>query len=401
MRLWCTPLDEFIKTAWYTIQKFIRQIKHQYKFVVVGMASKGDSLLSPSRNYSLFHGNLQPDNVSTPLSGVSSTTFNDGTSATHGLLLEPPAVSRIHGYSDMAGFSDLPPVYTDSGFHSLPSILINSATSDEGDNKDDSRCANCNSTFVPRKRPVVGVRRYSLKSLQMDHLPMASKGNFICSDCNRCVTQLQTSTFMCGLPVPEASTVPSPSTPPPELQSQPDVSVDEASLLFNEHNYYTSGRKSNPLKGSPTRTVRGQAKRTFSSPLMRTPKRRKPQVKPGPVHKRVDFKEKVISLIRQSKYEAALRTMYRAPNREVKKAFQRLFAAEIASELKDFLKIPKAKTAFCNDFKQEKVSEFNWTKEIQSVRQYIPLTVTAATAILPNAKQVARQVVTGRKGRKQ
>ena len=368
------------------------------------MASKDDSTLSPSRNYSLFHGNLQPYDVSTPLSAVSNPTFHDGASTRHGVLLEPPAVSRVHGCSEMAGCSNLPPVFTDSGFDSLPSVLID--TSDQEAERNDSRCANCDCKFKQKKKPNVGLRRYSLQYLQINHLPLATRGNFICPDCRKRVVQLQTCNFKYGVPIPKTSTAPSAAATSPEVKGQPDVSIDEASLLDHEHNYYKSAKKpfakTEQVNASPTRSVRGQAKRTFSSPLWRTPKRRKPhQVKPGPVHKRVDFKEKVIALIAQSKYEAALRTMYRAPNRAVKKAFQSFFAAEIASELKEFLKIPKAKTAFCNDFRQEKVSEFNWTKEIHSVRQFIPLTVTAATALLPNSKQVARQVVTGRKGRKQ
>ena len=47
----------------------------------------------------------------------------------------------------------------------------------------DTQCCNCSRTFKRKKKPNNGVRRYSLKSLNLENTRLATKGNFVCHLC--------------------------------------------------------------------------------------------------------------------------------------------------------------------------------------------------------------------------
>ena len=47
----------------------------------------------------------------------------------------------------------------------------------------DTQCCNCSRTFQQKKKPYVGLLRYSLKLLNLENSWLAAKGNFVCNVC--------------------------------------------------------------------------------------------------------------------------------------------------------------------------------------------------------------------------
>ena len=112
---------------------------------------------------------------------------------------------------------------------------------------------------------------------------------------------------------------------------------------------------------------------------------------------RISFKQEAIRLITESKYCAALRVMYNAPNRAVKAAFRNFLTGIISSEIRAYSSMPSSKSPFASDFNHTNVSFFNWTDTIADAQRVMPMTVTAISALFPNARQVSKQVMVGRK----
>ena len=380
---------------------------------------------SPVHCYSAFSNCLAVDKISTPVrhQGQSNVLYDKATDSHH---LLPPLIQRIH-HTENSVFA-APHVITDSGIDSFgqsklvfadssyqPCEIEVSATTTT---LDEDHCVKCAARFQKKKKPYKGYLRYSLKSLNVSDPALELKGSFVCGACRKYFRIKNPRKYRRSGCAKQDHNIVKISHPTEAAVSksvvnrslEADAYYDSCSLL-TDHSYTVGGRppvleESVKAHSTPKRASAGcrlkQLKRPPSSPLFRTPKRRHGTHKSKrPSSSRTAIKSEAVRLINASKYEKALHVMYKAPNSAVKKAFHIFIAKVIGGELNNFSKVPEKKTQFASRFTQDKLSSFNWQEAIDGAQRLMPMTVATATALFPNARQTARQVVVGRKGRKQ
>ena len=375
-------------------------------------------IFETSSSYASFANEVSNSQTSTPAVDCLSnpSRVSDAT---------PPPVVRLT-FNECAEGSQLfcsePHVVLDSGIDSFGSsklVFADSAANWEAETeveisnteRDDTKCARCGCTFPRKKKPHKGLLRFSLSYLNVTHPSLTAAGNFVCSTCRKHFwpAKRQRSRPACSSTTKQQQQ----RKAKIELSSENNSSLEEVHQMdlsdsddmgLGDHNYFSTkygklGVLSTPRKQLFART--GNYKRVCSSPPQRTPKRpHKASPSPGKRHKRTSFKDEVVQLIKASKYERALHTMYNAPNCAVKRAFQNFLAKVTQSEVRTSLRLPAEKSVLCAPFNQKNLASFKWSTAIHEMKQSMPMTVSMLTALFPAAKLVSKQAVVGRRGSK-
>ena len=278
-------------------------------------------------------------------------------------------------------------------------------------------CANCGIPFPNRKG--IGLHRYSLKSLNVTLDILRQKGAYVCAPCRKFFNSRKSADLndllLSSLEQETLHTQQggNDSSSDDENTDQRDRTAVQSPVYLpdrapqtpqRDHNYsIKTGTALTPrivrVHVTPKKVVctpqsKRKQKRSYSSPLQNTPKRSNQSR-----HRdRLTFKQPAISLIQRSKYEKALKVMYKSPNRSVKKALRQLMSCAVKDEVKAALSLKYS--ALSDTFDMGHLSNFDWHSCITALKSSMPVTVAALQSLFPDAAMVSRLTTVGKKGSK-
>lgn len=303
------------------------------------------------------------------------------------------------------------PSQTDSGFDESLLSCQNEIIINNSQEPSDTQCAKCCVTFIKRtdKRNKNNLKRVSLNSLKITDERLHARGRFVCYQCiSICkkyhrvsvtpVLPMELGDFTYlnlledSLPFEVGPMLPCQHTTPYKEDALPEGDVD-----FNSISDHTYTQAATP-KRLPSNNHSRLKKRSYSSPKWNSPKRK--PITTESVHSRVAFKVPAIQLIKQSQYLRALKLIFNAPNRDLKRALLRMISTTIRNEIRRFSSKSPKTGLFCKDFNLTSLKSFNWSAAIAEAKATMPVTVAAVQSLFPDVTTTARHSSVGGKGAK-